>query len=401
MLRRLITACLSLLLLFGQFLPASVYARDIDDSDPPVVIFIPGIMGSELFLDGKRVWPDKWDDAEKLNYDDHQNDIDHGLPLGWTGTKSRESDNENFYGGFDDFFSGRVRLHAFGYDWRHTNAINADRLKTFIDDVKAQEKVDKVSIVAHSMGGLVAKKYILNTKGASVDKFISVGTPYFGSPEAFIQLKDGYYYNGWFQLAAKEHVRTIPAVYELLPNEMYFNLNNTAYLGTRRLDSDGKIVSRTAFTYDQTKTDLSNRFRGNLVNAAENFQQGMTDTVGKYVNFYRIIGDSQDTIGFIFNETYKGWFNRDKTRWVTAPVNGDGTVPIAGAARGPKELQTTFFAPQSHTNLISNRDVLNGILSILNGQKPNLRYEPATPNKLRFMMHRTIVFPLRTMECPV
>ncbi|MEM5424200.1 esterase/lipase family protein [Paraburkholderia ferrariae] len=56
-------------------------------------------------------------------------------------------------------------VHAVGYNWLQSNAVSAQRLKTRIDEITAwyREKFgwrcDKVILVTHSMGGLVARYY--------------------------------------------------------------------------------------------------------------------------------------------------------------------------------------------------------------------------------------------------
>ncbi|MCG5074929.1 esterase/lipase family protein [Paraburkholderia tagetis] len=56
-------------------------------------------------------------------------------------------------------------VHAVGYNWLQSNAVSAERLKTRIDEITAwyREKFhwqcDKVILVTHSMGGLVARYY--------------------------------------------------------------------------------------------------------------------------------------------------------------------------------------------------------------------------------------------------
>ncbi len=51
------------------------------------------------------------------------------------------------------------------------------RLKEIIDSTKKITGRDKVDIVAHSMGGLVVRRYIQVFGGDSIDKFIMIGTP--------------------------------------------------------------------------------------------------------------------------------------------------------------------------------------------------------------------------------
>ena len=57
----------------------------------------------------------------------------------------------------------------------------AKRLENLVDLVQYRTGRDKVNIVAHSMGGLVAREYVKNYGGSSsVNKLIMIGTPNHG-----------------------------------------------------------------------------------------------------------------------------------------------------------------------------------------------------------------------------
>ncbi|MBN2880814.1 alpha/beta fold hydrolase [Candidatus Woesearchaeota archaeon] len=65
---------------------------------------------------------------------------------------------------------------------RKTESIEnyAIRLKEIIENIKEHTKSDKVTIVAHSMGGLVTRYYIELFGNNSIDKLIEIGTPNYG-----------------------------------------------------------------------------------------------------------------------------------------------------------------------------------------------------------------------------
>lgn len=88
-----------------------------------------------------------------------------------------------------------VDLRLFPYDWRLSNTYNANILAEFIKrewwsgrtppQVKPEEKV---TIIAHSMGGLLARFYIESAildGSRFVRQLITVGTPHLGAPEAY------------------------------------------------------------------------------------------------------------------------------------------------------------------------------------------------------------------------
>ncbi len=87
----------------------------------------------------------------------------------------------------EDFFIGC-------YDWRKTNGYNSDEvvnsgeeyLTYWIDRALENSSSTKVDIVAHSMGGLLARSYIQGDRYRDdVDQFIMIGTPNYGAASAY------------------------------------------------------------------------------------------------------------------------------------------------------------------------------------------------------------------------
>ena len=77
----------------------------------------------------------------------------------------------------------------------------ADQIAAKIDQILAATGARQVSIVAHSMGGIVARAYVRKYGGAKVRRVITIGTPHAGSAHAWLfpgtslgQLRPG---NAW------------------------------------------------------------------------------------------------------------------------------------------------------------------------------------------------------------
>lgn len=86
----------------------------------------------------------------------------------------------------------RPRVYCCGYDWRQDNARSALRLAEVVEEALAETRERKVILIAHSMGGLVARYYCRALGGESkVHQLFLVGSPTFGSPSAYMQLKNG------------------------------------------------------------------------------------------------------------------------------------------------------------------------------------------------------------------
>ena len=151
-------------------------------------------------------------------------------------------------------------LFTFPYEWRDSNIQTANLLKNKINQVKQtclalndpSTNCSKVDLVAHSMGGLVAREYIQSGQYQNdVDQVIFLGTPHKGSPKAYLQWEGGEFPAGgttdkliklFFQAQAYQnryssifdYIRNRPilSVQELLPTFDYLKDNETGIVRT-------------------------------------------------------------------------------------------------------------------------------------------------------------------------
>ncbi len=87
-------------------------------------------------------------------------------------------------------------LHVFGYNWLQSNAESAIRLGKYIEqvlmDYSGRLAVEKVILVTHSMGGLVARHYSENMGGQKhILGMVHGVMPDLGSPAAYRRMKTG------------------------------------------------------------------------------------------------------------------------------------------------------------------------------------------------------------------
>lgn len=229
------------------------------------IIFIPGIKGSVLEREGAFgvrdvLWP------PSLNPTSFSDDIEQ-LAL----TSASESVNdvrvnglmETFYGvsiydGFADFADDLVSQELINewqtlpYDWRLSidetidNGVkNIDGSVTDwvaeVERIAAASKSKKVTIVTHSMGGLMGKALIKKleelNKAHLVESFVLVGSPELGTPQAIASIlhgdnegiPGGYATTlGLDFLVPADSVRALsqnmPSAYNLLPSSMYHDM---------------------------------------------------------------------------------------------------------------------------------------------------------------------------------
>lgn len=143
-----------------------------------------------------------------------------------------------------DYGDSHFTCFQFDYDWRRSCVENAGALGRFIKTKKQeiaeeykrlygmQESEIKFDIVAHSLGGLVARYYLrygeqsLPADGSppsitwagtrDVEKVVLVATPNAGTPYALNQLTDGFQLSRFIPKFEAALLGTMPSIYELL-----------------------------------------------------------------------------------------------------------------------------------------------------------------------------------------
>jgi len=183
------------------------------------LIFIPGIGGSELkasedliwnkdnghggtynraYTTGEKVWVNEGEAI--LPGDDDYFDVLRMKPDGQTGEANLELAGNIYsgsYGAAINFFTSNgytldKDLFVFPYDWRKDVALTAPLLDQKIETIKGQTGSTKVDIVAHSLGGLVARNYINDpVRAGKVRKLITLGTPNLGAVDFLKKLQYG------------------------------------------------------------------------------------------------------------------------------------------------------------------------------------------------------------------
>jgi pimeloyl-ACP methyl ester carboxylesterase len=184
----------------GSYVVFDPWLADIPQAMPKKpVILIPGIGGSvnwDLMIGG--VFPEKW----TLMSHTYDGIIEALESMGYEKGKS---------------------LFVCYYDWRNNNSISGENyLKPIVDDALAQSGANQVNIIAHSMGGLVARSYIQNANYANrndVENLIMIGTPNRGSSDVYPVWEGGRIPNNW-------ETRSLFRAYLWLLNVKGLTLNN-------------------------------------------------------------------------------------------------------------------------------------------------------------------------------
>ena len=286
------------------------------------VVFIPGLLGSELWRGSQRLWPN----VSHLLRHPEDFRLPDSVPLE---PRAVVEDvivvpgviSLGRYSRLKQFLTGSlgyqpdVDLFDFPYDWRQDVRDSASKLADFIDRLPVQ---DPPVIVAHSLGSLVARYYVEVLGGsAKVARLIMLGGPHRGGAKAVLAIIAG---SGLlpFGLMA-EHVRrafaTYPSAYQLLPS--YDAVFDEGAIAIDLIEESGWL----------SEGDPQ------LFAAARELRQELPPQSS--IPAASVFGYGQKTIARL-NVRRRGgaWDLVD----VVQPQAGDGTVPIASAMLPGSEI---------------------------------------------------------------
>lgn len=354
------------------------------------ILFLPGLEGIELIKDmkipiiGKKtpttLWPPKGNSlTAKLFLNDDGTSIDKNI---YSGQPIGSAYGVDIYGGFMSFLDdmvdqGKIKAwKAFAYDWRkpinevvagdENKATTTESLVDEVGKLALGSKTGKVTIVAHSNGGLVAK-YLVKTlsdsgKADIIDKVISVAVPYLGTPQAIAGLLHGDKQEIGYgillnQATARQLGLNMSSAYSLLPSAEYFShilspsivFASTSLNGLNKNDYPQKItnsIAQSNFVNDLNNarknpdiSEVSSPAKGNMtLNFAADIIHSVLDPWQWPTNIvrYAIVGWNNKTTKNILYGTVINCDHRkcgeDITYKDETTEMGDGTVLAPSAS---------------------------------------------------------------------
>ena len=157
------------------------------------VVFVPGLMGSQLWLGSERVWPSVrgfLTDPDMFIYPSDR-------PLEPRGIVNEvvivpnliKQDQYNRLGDYmveELGYERGVDLFEFAYDWRQDVRISARQLGAYVDNLPTSQPV---TVMAHSLGTLVSRYYIERLGGKKrVERAMLMGGPHQGTVKGLASL---------------------------------------------------------------------------------------------------------------------------------------------------------------------------------------------------------------------
>ena len=345
-----------------------------------LVVVLPGITGSVLKKDGKDLWALSgsalWNTLLTMgnwlnNLELEDPDVDDGVVAtalidgvhlipglvkidGYKGlTRMIQQEFEVVPGSLES--DRPANYFEFPYDWRRDNRRHARDLDRFVKDRlsrwrKATNNPDaKAIILAHSMGGLVARYFCEVLGGWQMCRaLITFGTPHRGSPNALVFLANGY---KQLFVDLSESLRSFPSAYQLLPIYPV-----VAAEGALKRVAEMEIQG---VTPSMARDALA--FHREIETAVATNSSDPSYT--KQFTVLPFVGTRQPTI------QSANWSGKKLSSSRTVPAgvdrlleDGDGTVPRLSAI--PIELSEEYrdtFVPERHAGLHNHKAVLQDI----------------------------------------
>lgn len=356
-----------------------------------VAVLVPGIMGSELRLDGEIIWPGPvrslifpYRNMAALLRDD----------LVATDVIRSYSISDQYKALIDDLNMCGFRetdtpptLFAYPYDWRKRISLAAIGLAELVTKVVTLHGGDtEVTIIGHSMGGLVGRYYlesgdfVQNSSIANVRRLITLGTPHRGAPLALTAALG--HEKRLFLSAEQVHQlgsdARFPGLYHLLPPPGEpFAWNRAREAAFEHVDVyNVEVATAIGLTQDNLEVARSFHAKLDVANRPRN------------VRYFFFVGTRQTTVSSISLLRSGTDYSVRKTEVEDA---GDGTVPSWSAS--VTGIQNMPVGGE-HSIIYKNGD-LRRILAVLLGKAGVLATDP---NSVEVALREHVVNPLEDVH---
>lgn len=259
------------------------------------------------------------------------------------------------------------------WDWRCTAKQASDAyLKPTIAKLRQLDPAAEISVVAHSMGGLVTREFIQSTGyDREISKFVMLGTPNAGGTKAYFLMEGGdpsradtwyvpvyenaiesiYKTQGNFTLVGKSATfkrdfirRNVPGGFDLMPVYPYLRRGQLIALASDAYGSVDKCIEQLAAAVESIECNGSNldscnanlrSLNGDPPNANPNLNRFISFTqspTGKEVRTKLYLSNSERDTDYIVNYCSSSRSNEAYSYGLPAVMstdNGDGTVRSA------------------------------------------------------------------------
>ncbi len=314
-------------------------------------VLVPGYKGSFLVDEhGERAW---------LNPEEALSSGDRSLALPFEGERPSKTFgplhpdgpmtklgvlfvHQDVYLGFLEFARGALPgVVAFGYDWRKDLRESARELCETI----ARLPVERVDLVAHSMGGLVAL-HCLRSGAPKVRRVVFAGTPFRGGAQIMNDFLAGTSTGRDSALLSREALFSFPAAFQLLPPAGEFTDPEAWLRGGWGVFADPALRANAAYRAQLDRMLAVHRESWAALEGA----RGTRDTLA-------VVGTGRPTIAVVHPKDPE---HPDR-------ADGDGSVLVTSATLEGAEV---FQTRAEHAELLLDPDVQRAIARFLEAPRP-------------------------------
>ncbi|MBO5701229.1 MAG: hypothetical protein J6S71_02205 [Clostridia bacterium] len=367
------------------------------------IIILPGIMGSELYLsedliyDGKEYSSDTklWltldtvkqifavpahiemlDINKEINIQTEDPIVNYYHERQNYGTLNTYG---KLYKALYDEFGEECDVVFYSYDWREDPYDTARKLDSYLSD----QDYDRVSIVAHSMGGLVASHFFAmgEEQREKIHTYLSLGTPYLGSAEAAYAMITGNIDSFFANILVSDEARALcpklASMYALLPYSHLWQSYLSVYTITNKTPSESfsdekELLEKYIENYSLNTHEYSEEVKSLLFTADGKH-------ISELVNSYYLIGNGEKT-AVTLNLPNDVRLASTLTT-LTKEASGDGTVSAYSATiGGTLPADRTFVKSGGDDFLATHESLADGsdpttlmfIISVLRGEVESL-----------------------------
>ena len=372
------------------------------------VLIVPGLMGTNMNKGSDKLWLDlahNFTDIgdqfmDPLQFNQNLTPSDTNLVVG--GIIGKETVNVgvgnltvfDYTDGLINEFKkqGYVEgetLFAFPYDWRYgvsgkfaDGTTNADLLAAKIQSILQQTGSSKVDVVAHSLGGLIVKEYVVSHPTDNhLGKVVFVGVPNTGAPKAVKALLQGDNFGiPWLaDSEMKKIAANMPSAYDLLPSQQYY-IAKGSFVKIVNTDSSTSEIIHTEkdLNYNESQSFLTgHNLNGQAITSAanlhtQNFDNFDLRTAG--INLYAIDGCKAGTLGKVIEVNKKNIFGYSTQDYQNPEITpGDGTVPLESSTNLPIDQQNKYYAlVADHGKMPSQDGIRQQIVNLISGGNLNV-----------------------------
>jgi len=190
-----------------------------------LVVFVPGLMGSELWLGNERVWPNvktMFSNPEIFMYPskiplEPRNIVDEVVII----PNLIKQDQYNRLGDYlveDLNYRRGVDFFEFPYDWRQDVRISARQLAQLINTLPADQPL---VLIGHSLGTMVSRYYVEHLGGnRRIERLILMGGPHKGAVKGLVSMlvAPEVLPFGILGERMRQIIMTFPTCYQIIPD---------------------------------------------------------------------------------------------------------------------------------------------------------------------------------------